>query len=527
MKEARAHGSAVQQGGLAACAHEKQPQLQDEQLGGSSAEDAARADKRQGPPSSAAGAPRSLPDGSSDRFSIGWLRGTPRIMLILYLSTAACVAHAAAPAAVVAAAPQTAGSRPAVKPCHDGQAQALVSSPLVCPRNLTTRLRSVRNLREWYHCRANVREEAPVGSERATAALTGTLCLQERYFGPLARPASGRCKAQLTPAPSAPLEKGPFSSSTSAARAQDRCLDGREPPRSSTPTRPLLNCMRRARSIGGYPETAIQVCDLIQREYSVCLLVTSLTSLAACSWTCGLRTSSSYNILPSLVPNDLGRTQPDIHEGTTFILPSASYNDLCKKRSSDFERSASDVFGACLDGQPCGRKKCGEAYLFAHTGACYFQASCTCVIGVGRTDEHPRQPGSLEPHTDRQPLVLSGLPRSPRFRAASGVYVNGINARIACKNDCRRRALHTVRYGPVDACLGQVGIDPTSAMADGASVEHRVFTDELIASTISTSAMADGTGVEHLVFADEFTAGTISASAMADGTSVEHLVFAD
>ena len=62
MKEARAHGSAVQQGGLAACAHEKQPQLQDEQLGGSSAEDAARADKRQGPPSSAAGAPRSLPE---------------------------------------------------------------------------------------------------------------------------------------------------------------------------------------------------------------------------------------------------------------------------------------------------------------------------------------------------------------------------------------------------------------------------------------------------------------------------------
>ena len=62
MKEARAHGSAVQQGGLAACAHEKQPQLQDGQLGGSSAEDAARADKRQGPPSSAAGAPRSLPE---------------------------------------------------------------------------------------------------------------------------------------------------------------------------------------------------------------------------------------------------------------------------------------------------------------------------------------------------------------------------------------------------------------------------------------------------------------------------------
>ena len=94
MKEARAHGSAVQQGGLAACAHEKQPQLQDEQLGGSSAEDAARADKRQGPPSSAAGAPRSLPDGSSERFSIGWLRGTPRTMLILFLSTAACVAAA-------------------------------------------------------------------------------------------------------------------------------------------------------------------------------------------------------------------------------------------------------------------------------------------------------------------------------------------------------------------------------------------------------------------------------------------------
>ena len=67
MKEARAHGGAVQQGGLAACAHEKQPQLQDEQLGGSSAEDAARADKRQGPPSSAAGAPRSLPEkGSRD-----------------------------------------------------------------------------------------------------------------------------------------------------------------------------------------------------------------------------------------------------------------------------------------------------------------------------------------------------------------------------------------------------------------------------------------------------------------------------
>ena len=62
MKEARAHGSAVQQGGLAACAHEKQPQLQDEQLGGSSAEDAARADKRQGAPSSAARAPRSLPE---------------------------------------------------------------------------------------------------------------------------------------------------------------------------------------------------------------------------------------------------------------------------------------------------------------------------------------------------------------------------------------------------------------------------------------------------------------------------------
>ena len=62
MKEVRAHGSAVQQGGLAACAHEKQPQLQDEQLGGSSAEDAARADKRQGAPSSAARAPRSLPD---------------------------------------------------------------------------------------------------------------------------------------------------------------------------------------------------------------------------------------------------------------------------------------------------------------------------------------------------------------------------------------------------------------------------------------------------------------------------------
>ena len=62
MKEARAHSSAVQQGGLAACAHEKQPQLQDEQLGGSSAEDAARADKRQGAPSSAARAPRSLPD---------------------------------------------------------------------------------------------------------------------------------------------------------------------------------------------------------------------------------------------------------------------------------------------------------------------------------------------------------------------------------------------------------------------------------------------------------------------------------
>ena len=70
MKEARAHGSAVQQGGLAACAHEKQPQLQDEQLGGSSAEDAARADKRQGAPSSAARAPRSLPE-QAGRFPLG------------------------------------------------------------------------------------------------------------------------------------------------------------------------------------------------------------------------------------------------------------------------------------------------------------------------------------------------------------------------------------------------------------------------------------------------------------------------
>ena len=94
MKEARAHGSAVQQGGLAACAHEKQPQLQDEQLGGSSAEDAARADKRQGAPSSAARAPRSLPDGSSELVSIGWPRKTLRAMLILLLSTAATVAAA-------------------------------------------------------------------------------------------------------------------------------------------------------------------------------------------------------------------------------------------------------------------------------------------------------------------------------------------------------------------------------------------------------------------------------------------------
>ena len=86
MKEARAHGGAVQQGGLAACAHEKQPQLQDEQLGGSSAEDAARADKRQGAPSSAARAPRSLPDGSSELVPIGWLRRTLRTMLILYCS---------------------------------------------------------------------------------------------------------------------------------------------------------------------------------------------------------------------------------------------------------------------------------------------------------------------------------------------------------------------------------------------------------------------------------------------------------